>query len=121
MNCAAVLELCVTAKMIIVALLLDPYLVIIIKFSFIWRRSIPSDTNAEGIYKCKLMTKNHLIATTKDMRVRIWHQYTFLVCRPTLYVSNVQVRCPVSYAVGSMGWRGLRPYIELYRRNSYCL
>jgi len=26
------------------------------------------------------MTKNQLITTTIDMRVRIWHQYTFLVC-----------------------------------------
>ena len=26
-------------------------IIIIIKFSFIWRRNIPSDTNAEGIYK----------------------------------------------------------------------
>jgi len=26
------------------------------------------------------MTKNQLITMTKDMRVRIWHQYTFLVC-----------------------------------------
>jgi len=25
------------------------------------------------------MTKNQVITTTKDMRVRIWHQYTFLV------------------------------------------
>src|SRR6218665_2681684 len=56
------------------------FLLLIIKFSFIWRRNIPSDTNAEGIYKYKLMTKNQLIKTTKDMRVRIWHQHTFLVC-----------------------------------------
>jgi len=34
--------------------------IIIIKFSFIWRRNVPSDTNAEGIYKYKLMTKNQL-------------------------------------------------------------
>jgi len=40
------------------------------QFSFIWRRNIPSDTNAEGIYKYKLMTKNQLITTTKD-------QYSF--------------------------------------------
>jgi len=26
------------------------------------------------------MTKNQLITMTKDMRIRIWHQYTFLVC-----------------------------------------
>jgi len=43
---------------------------IIIKFSFIWRRNKPSVTNAEGIYKYKLMTKNQLITTTTDMRVR---------------------------------------------------
>src|SRR6218665_4018502 len=49
------------------------------QFSFIWRRNIPSDTNAEGIYKYKLMTKDQLITTTKDIRVRIWHQYTFFI------------------------------------------
>ena len=52
------------------------------QFSFIWRRNIPSDTNAEGIYKYKLMIKNQVITTTKDIRVRIWHQYTFwCVCK----------------------------------------
>src|SRR6218665_1169027 len=62
----------------IMFVLLVPSMVIIIifiKFSFIWRRNTPSDTNAEGIYKYKLMTKNQLITTTKDtcMRVRIGH------------------------------------------------
>ena len=33
-----------------------------------------------------------------------------------VYVSNVQVRCPVSYAVGSMGWRGSRDEIPIVSR-----
>src|SRR6218665_96942 len=35
-------------------------IIIVIKFYFIWRRNIPSDTNAEGISKYKLIIKNHI-------------------------------------------------------------
>ena len=35
-------------------------IIIVIKFYFIWTRNIPSDTNAEGISKYKLMIKNHI-------------------------------------------------------------
>jgi len=44
-------------------------IIVFIKCFFIWRINVPTDTNAEGIYKWKLniMTKKHLIAMTKEM------------------------------------------------------
>ena len=53
----------VTRVLTIPLISINVSITIIIKFSFIWRRNIPSDTNAKGIYKCKLMTKNQLITT----------------------------------------------------------
>src|SRR6218665_2071839 len=80
------------------------------------RRNIPSDTNAEGIYKYKLMTKNQLITTTKERYESLAPVYIFGV-----YVSNVQlVRALFVTVRTGMAYREMK-LTKVYLVCQYCI